>query len=112
MDEIVEEIAKETGLDEVNEEDVEEIAQETAASLSNDELKELTEQEENKNIDSSDFEEEQKELSVASVKRSLTTITKIMDQFVENDPNFDRSSKARRGVIFTCQQLLTERKLH
>ncbi|XP_042909441.1 tigger transposable element-derived protein 1-like [Parasteatoda tepidariorum] len=61
MDEIVEEIvelAKQTGLDEVNVEDVEEIIQETEASLSNDELKELTEQEENKNIDSSDFEEE------------------------------------------------------
>lgn len=116
MDEIVEEIvelAKQTGLDEVNVEDVEEIVQETAASLSNDELKELTEQEENKNIDSSDFEEEQKELSMAFVKKSLTTITEIMDQFVENDPNFDRSSKARRGVIdalSTYQQLLTERK--
>lgn len=112
MDEIVE-LAKQTGLDEVNVEDVEEIIQETAASLSNDELKELTEQEENKNIDSSDFEEEQKELSMAFVKRSLTTITEIMDQFVENDPNFDRSSKARRGVIdalSTYQQLLTERK--
>lgn len=116
MDEIVEEIvelAKQSGLDEVNVEDVEEMVQETAASLSNDELKELTEQEENKNIESSDFEEEQKELSMAFVKRSLTTITEIMDQFVENDPNFDRSSKARRGVIdalSTYQQLLTERK--
>ncbi|GFY48354.1 tigger transposable element-derived protein 1 [Trichonephila inaurata madagascariensis] len=59
MDEIVK-LAKQTGLDEVNVEDIEEIVQETAASLSNDELKELTEQEENKNIDSSDFEEEQK----------------------------------------------------
>ena len=60
-------------------EDVEEIVQETAASLSNDEFKELTEQEGNKNIDSScrDFEEEQKELSMAFVKRSLTTITEI-----------------------------------
>ena len=47
------------------------------------------------------------------VKRSLTTITEIMDQFVKNDPNFDRSSKARWGVIdalSTYQQLLTERK--
>uniref|UniRef100_T1IFU6 Uncharacterized protein n=1 Tax=Rhodnius prolixus TaxID=13249 RepID=T1IFU6_RHOPR len=99
--------------DEVNVEDVEEIVQETAASLSNDELKKLTEQEENKNIESSDFEEEKKELSMAFVKRRLTTITEIMDQFVENDPNFDRSSKARRGVIdalSTYQQLLTERK--
>ncbi|GFY40455.1 hypothetical protein TNIN_435161 [Trichonephila inaurata madagascariensis] len=47
MDEIVE-LAKQTGLDEVNVEHIEEIVQETAANLSNDELKELTEQEENK----------------------------------------------------------------
>lgn len=116
MDEIVEEIvefAKQTGLDEVNMEDVKEIVRETAASLSNDEFKELIEQEENKNIDKSHFEKEQKELSMAFVKRSLATITKIMDQFVKNDLNFDRSSKARQGVIdtlSTCQQLLTERK--
>ncbi|CAK9816146.1 Tigger transposable element-derived protein 1 [Anthophora plagiata] len=67
MDEIVG-LAKQTGLDEVNVEDVEEIVQETTASLSNDELKELTEQEENKNIDSSDLEEEQKGLSMAFAK--------------------------------------------
>jgi len=42
MEEIVE-LAKQTGLDEVNVEDVEEIVQETAVSLSNDELKKLTE---------------------------------------------------------------------
>jgi len=93
MDEIVE-LAKQTNLDEVNVKDVEEIVQETAASLFNDELKELTKQEENKNIDSSDFEEERKELSMAFVKGSLTTITEIMNRFVENDSNFDRSSKA------------------
>ncbi|GFW81631.1 hypothetical protein TNCV_2883081 [Trichonephila clavipes] len=63
MDEIVE-LAKLTGLDEVNVEDVEEIVQETA-SLSNEELKELTEQEENKNIHGSDFKEEQNQLSMA-----------------------------------------------
>ena len=76
MDEIVEEIvelAKQTGLDEVNLKDVEEIVQEITASLSNDELKELTEQEENKNIDisNSDFEEEQKEFSMVFVKKEF-----------------------------------------
>ena len=117
MDKIVKEIvklAKQTGLDEVNVEDVKEIVQKTADSLSNDELKKLTEQEEKKNtIDfgSSDFEKEQKELSMAFVKRSLTIITEIMDQIVENDPNFDRSSKSRRGFtdgLSTCQLHLTE----
>lgn len=57
MNEIVE-LAKQTGLDEVNVEDLEEISQETAKSLSNDELKELADQKENKNIENSDSEEE------------------------------------------------------
>ena len=35
---------------------------------------------------------------MAFVKRSLSTITEIMDQFIENDSNFDRSSKGRRDV--------------
>ncbi|XP_056645853.1 tigger transposable element-derived protein 6-like [Diorhabda sublineata] len=88
------ELAKQTCLDEVNVEDVEEIVQETSTSISSDELKELTEQEENKNIDSSDFEEEQKELSIVFIKRSFTNSIQNTDQVVENYPNFDRSSKA------------------
>ncbi|GFQ86702.1 hypothetical protein TNCT_236331 [Trichonephila clavata] len=94
MNERVELGAKQTSLDEVNVEDFEEIVQETAASLSNEELKELADQEEQKNIESSDSKEK-KELSTAFLKTSLTTITEIMDQFIENDPNFDRSSKER-----------------
>ncbi|GFR08430.1 uncharacterized protein TNCT_525221 [Trichonephila clavata] len=93
-------------------EDVEEIVQETAASLSNDELKELADQED-KNIENSYSEEKQKELSTEFLETSLATITEIMNQFIENDPNFDRSSKAKRGVmdaLSTYQQLLKERK--
>ncbi|XP_057663122.1 tigger transposable element-derived protein 1-like [Diorhabda carinulata] len=114
-DEIVEEIVKltkQTGFEGVNVEDVEEIIQEAAASLSNDELKELTEQKEKKNVDSSDSEE-QKEFSMAFVKRSLSTITEIMDKLIENDPNFDRSSKVRRGVRYALsvyEELLRERR--
>ncbi|GFR15111.1 uncharacterized protein TNCT_730271 [Trichonephila clavata] len=110
LNEIVE-LVKQTSLDEINVEDVKEIVQKTAASLSNYENKELEDQEEHKNIESSDFEEEQKELSTAFSKTSLT-ITEIMDQFIENGPNFN-SSKARQGVmdaLSTYQQLLTEHK--
>ncbi|GFV07182.1 uncharacterized protein TNCV_3602001 [Trichonephila clavipes] len=103
MNEIAE-LAKQTSLDEVNGENFEEIVQETASSLSNDKLKELANQEEHKNIESSDSEEEQKELSTAFIKTSLTTITEIMNQFIENDPNFDRSPKARRGVMDALSQ--------
>ena len=81
-------------------EDVEKIFQETAATLSIGQLKGLVEQEESKNIDSNDF-------------HYFTTITEIMDQFIENYSNFDSCSKSRRGVIdalSTYQQLLTERK--
>ncbi|GFQ65048.1 uncharacterized protein TNCT_174121 [Trichonephila clavata] len=98
MNEIVEqivELAMQISLDEVNV-DVEEIVQEAAASLSNDELKELVDQEEHKNIESSDSEEKQKK-TFAFLKTSLITKTEIFDQFIENDPNFDRISKARRG---------------
>lgn len=48
---------------------------------------------------------------MAFVKR--TTITEIMNQLIEYDLNFDKSSKARRGAkdaLFTYQQLLTECK--
>ncbi|GFQ96888.1 uncharacterized protein TNCT_25381 [Trichonephila clavata] len=108
MNKIVE-LAKQTTLDEVNVEDVKEIVQEKAASLSNNELKELVNQE-HKNNESSDSEEEQKELPTAFLKTSLTTVTEIMDQ---NDTNFDRSSKARQDVMDALsphQQLLTESK--
>ena len=36
-----------------------------------------------------------------------------MDQFIENDTDFDRSSKAKRGVmdaLSTYRELLTQRK--
>lgn len=72
------------------------------------------EQDENKIINSSDFEEEQKELLIGFVKRILTTLTEIMGQFDENYTNFDKSSKARRGVIdtfSTCKKLLTAAKM-
>ncbi|GFY07522.1 uncharacterized protein TNCV_3650291 [Trichonephila clavipes] len=107
------ELAKQTSLDEVNVEVVEEIARETAVSLSNDDFKELADQAEHRSIESSDSEEEQKELSTEFLKASLTTVTEIMDQFIENNSNFYRNSKARRGVmdvLSTYQQLLTEWK--
>lgn len=44
-------------------------------------------------------DEKQKELSRDFLKKNLATITEIMDQFVQNDLNFYRSSKARRSVI-------------
>ena len=112
INEIVE-LAKQTGIGEVDVQDLEEILEEKAESFSNDELSELAHHEEHENIDSSDSEEERKELSTAFLKSSLDTITEIMDQFIENDTDFDRSSKAKRGVmdaLSTYRELLTQRK--
>ena len=77
----------------------------TGDSLSKDYLKELVEKQmhEDDEISVSDDEEQ---------KRSLATITEIMDQFIQNDLNFDRSSKARQSLINTMScywQLLAER---
>lgn len=113
VDENVEQIvdlAKQTGLGKSNVENIEETIQELSDSLSTDDLQLINKREENIKI-GSDFNDVQKELSMVFVDRSVTTVTEIMDQFIENDPNFERSSKARRGVIDALsayQQLLKE----
>ncbi|KAK2578211.1 hypothetical protein KPH14_000945 [Odynerus spinipes] len=113
VNEIVE-LANKAGLDNINTQDIEELLQvPIGESLSNDDLKELVEQQVHKDDEFSVSEdEEQKELATNFLKTSLTTIVDIMDQFIQNDSNFDRSSKARRSVMdaMSCyQQLLTER---
>ncbi|XP_067119167.1 tigger transposable element-derived protein 1-like [Centruroides vittatus] len=94
-------LANVTGLDNINAQDIEELLQVTTGeSFSNDDLKGLVEQQVHEDDEISVSEdEEQKELSPDFLKKSLATITEIMDQFIQNDFNFDRSSKARRSVI-------------
>ena len=107
-------IANETGLDNINAQDIEELLQvRTGESFSNDDPKQLVEQQVHEDDEISVSEdEEQTELPTDFLKKSLATITEIMDQFIQNDSNFDRSSKARRGVIdaMSCyRQLLAEK---
>lgn len=40
-------------------------------------------------------EASEKDLSTEFLSSSITTITKIMDQFVDNDPDWERNSKVR-----------------
>ena len=105
-------IANGTGLDNVNAQDIEELLQ--GESFSDDDLKQLVEQQVREDDEISVSEdEEQTELATDFLKKSLASITEIMDQFIQNDSNFDRSSKARRGVIdaMSCyRQLLAERE--
>ena len=52
-----------------------------------------------------------KDLSTEFLSRSVITITKIVDQFVDNDADYERSSNVKRGVLsmLSCyQKLLTE----
>ncbi|XP_067121983.1 tigger transposable element-derived protein 1-like [Centruroides vittatus] len=106
--------AKQGWLDNINAQDIEELLQVTTGeSFSDDDLKELVEQQVHEDDEISVSEdEEQKELSTDFLKKSLASITEIMDQFIQNDFNFDRSSKARRSVMdaMSCyRQLLAER---
>ena len=85
----------------------------TGESLSNDDLKELVEQVHEDDEISVSGDEEQTDFSTDFLIKSLTTITEIMDWFIQNDSNFDRSLKARRDVFdaMSCyRQLLAEPK--
>jgi hypothetical protein len=55
-----------------------------------------------------------RELPTEFFSNSITTITQIVDQFTDNNPDYERSSKARRGVLEMIpwyQELLRDRKL-
>jgi hypothetical protein len=55
-----------------------------------------------------------RDLATGFLSNSITTITQIMDQFIDNDPDWERSNKAKRGVldVTSCyRELLSERKL-
>ncbi|KAK9737029.1 hypothetical protein QE152_g11033 [Popillia japonica] len=66
--------------------------------LTNDDLHELVEQG-IKGENSVSEDDERKESTTDSIKKSLETITEIISQIVANGPNFYRSAKARRGVL-------------
>jgi len=54
-----------------------------------------------------------RELPTEFLSNSITTITQIVDQFTDNNPDYERRSKARRGVtemIPWYQELLRDRK--
>lgn len=102
------------GLEDIEEHDVEELLQVSGESLTNDDLQELAEQGIEADSENSDSEsEEPKELATGFLSKSLITINEIVDQIVANDPDFERSTKARRGVLdaISCyRQLLQERR--
>lgn len=101
------------GIGDVDEQDIEELLQVSGEGLTNEDLKELANQEIEENESSDSEDDEPKEIKTDFLKKSLETITETVDQLVANDPNFDRSSKARRGVLdaIACyRHLLNERK--
>jgi hypothetical protein len=94
------ELANEAGWEGVNDGDVEELLQSHGKSLTNDEFQELTQQQMQSKFSASDAQETaMREPSMEFVSKSMTAIMQIMDQFIDNDPDYERSSKARCGVL-------------
>jgi hypothetical protein len=43
----------------------------------------------------------QRKISTKFLTNSISTIMKLMDQFIDNDPDYVRRSKARQGKVFS-----------
>jgi len=109
-------LVNEAGLEDFNDDGVEEWLQSHSEILSNDELRELAQQHIQSESEVSDAEEETpvRDLTTEFLSNTITAITQIMDQFIDNDPDWERSNQAKRGVLdmTSCyRELLRERKL-
>jgi hypothetical protein len=54
------------------------------------------------------------DLTTEFLSNTITAIKLIMDQFIDNDPDWEQSNKAKQGVLdmISCyRELLCERKL-
>jgi hypothetical protein len=92
------------------------LLQSRGEGLINDELRELAEQHIQSESETFEAEEETpvRDLTTEFLSNSITAIKQIMDQLIDNDPDWERSNKAKRGVlnITSCyRELLRERKL-
>jgi hypothetical protein len=98
------ELANEVGLEDVNDDDAEESLQSRGERLSNDKLRELAEQR---------IQSESEAFDAEFLSNSITAIMQIMDQFIDNDPDWERSNKAKRGVLYmkSCYQELFHEKI-
>jgi len=55
-----------------------------------------------------------RDLTIEFLSSSITAITQITDQFIDNDPDWEQSIKAKQGVLdmISCyRELLRERKV-
>jgi hypothetical protein len=69
-------------------------------SLNNDELRELAEQIIQSEFTASDAEEETLVRELRDLlSNSTTIITQIRDQFIDNKPDYEQSSRARKGTL-------------
>lgn len=85
-------IANETGLDSVNATYMDRVLRnycKLPESLSSDHPKELVEQMHKDDEIGVSEDEERNKLSADFLQNSLATVTEIMDQFIQNDPNFE-----------------------
>jgi tRNA splicing endonuclease len=88
------ELADEAELEDVNDDYVEELLQSHGESLSNYELRELAEQLIQSESEAFDAKEETlvRDLTTDFLSNSITTIMHNMDEFINNDPDWERSS--------------------
>jgi hypothetical protein len=108
------ELASEEGLEGVKEDDVQELLQYHGESLANGELRELAKQRIQSEFTSEAEETPVRELSTESLSKNITAIAQAMDHFIDNGPDYERNSKAKRGaleIIFCYLELIRERKL-
>jgi hypothetical protein len=109
------ELANEVGLEDVNDNDAEESLQSHGERLSNDKLRELAEQRIQTESEAFDAEEETpvRDLTTEFLSNRITAIMQITDQFIDNDPDWKRSNKAKRGVLYmkSCYQELLHEKI-
>jgi hypothetical protein len=94
------ELANEVGLDGVNKDDVEELPR-SHGNSAGDKLGEIAEQCIRGEFTSSDAEEGTpvRELSTEFLSDSITAITQILDQFIDNGLDCERICKARRDFL-------------
>ena len=93
------ELANDEELEGVNEDSVEELLQSHGERLANDEIRELAEQRIQSTFTASDAEEETPLRKVFFFSEFLSSkivaSQQIMDQFIDNDPDYKQTSKAK-----------------
>lgn len=108
-------LASDAGMDEVNADDVEELLNSHGEKLTKEELEELEKQHavEEEEEDEMEGAPPVRNLKTAMLSEGIAKINEILNVWSENDPDWERSSSVKRGVLsdIACyQKMLWERQ--